>query len=59
MFNRATDLTMAAAFNSKERTVAELKCLLEESDPALVLQKVIEPAGSALGILEFVWEGTK
>lgn len=49
---------MAAAFNSKERTVAEVKSLLEKSDPAFVLHKSIEPVGSALGMLEFVWEGT-
>lgn len=50
---------MGAAFNSKERTVAELKALLEKSDPGFVLQKVIEPKGSALGMLEFVYQGSK
>ncbi|KAI5920332.1 S-adenosyl-L-methionine-dependent methyltransferase [Camillea tinctor] len=53
---RATDLNMAAAFNSKERTVVEFRSLLEKSDPGFVLQQIIEPAGSALGMLEFVWE---
>lgn len=54
---RATDLNMAAAFNSKERTVSEFESLLAKSDPAFVLQNVIEPKGSALGMLEFVWGG--
>ncbi|KAI2618113.1 S-adenosyl-L-methionine-dependent methyltransferase [Hypoxylon sp. NC1633] len=38
-------------------TVTEFKYLLHKSDPAFVLQKIIEPAGSALGMLEFVWAG--
>jgi hypothetical protein len=53
--DRATDLNMASAFNGKERTVVEFKFLLERIDTAFVLQKVIEPVGSALGMLEFVW----
>ena len=56
--NRATDLTMAAAFNSQERTAAEFEALLTQADPAFSLQRVIEPAGSALGFLEFVWQGS-
>lgn len=56
---RATDLNMASAFNGKERTVAEFKSLLEKVDPAFKLGKVIHPAGSALGMLEFVWESTE
>ena len=47
---------MAAAFNGQERTVAEFKSLLEKADPRFVLRNSIEPAGSALGMLEFVWE---
>ncbi|KAI1407313.1 S-adenosyl-L-methionine-dependent methyltransferase [Hypoxylon sp. FL1857] len=56
---RATDLTVASVFNSKERTVADFKALFEEVDSSFVLGNVIEPAGSALGMLEFVWEGSK
>lgn len=58
MFYRATDLNMASAFNAKERTVTELKSLLTKYDPAFMLRKIIKPIGSALGMLEFVWEGT-
>ncbi|EPE28206.1 S-adenosyl-L-methionine-dependent methyltransferase [Glarea lozoyensis ATCC 20868] len=55
---RATDLNMASAFNAKERTVTEFKSLLERSDPAFTLRRIIEPNGSALGMVEFFWEGT-
>ncbi|GAW24170.1 hypothetical protein ANO14919_137510 [Xylariales sp. No.14919] len=49
---------MAAAFDAQERTVAELKALFQDADPAFTLRTLIEPAGSALGILEFVWDGS-
>ncbi|KAI2602063.1 S-adenosyl-L-methionine-dependent methyltransferase [Hypoxylon sp. NC1633] len=55
---RATDLNMAAAFNSQERTVAEFEALFRQADPSYVLRNVVEPAGSALGMLEFVWKGS-
>ncbi|KAI2463102.1 S-adenosyl-L-methionine-dependent methyltransferase [Annulohypoxylon bovei var. microspora] len=55
---RATDLNMAAAFNAQERTVTELKSLFERVDSGFELRNVIEPAGSAFGILEFVWKGS-
>lgn len=58
VFSRATDLNMAAAFNGQERTVAELRSLLTRADPGFAFQTVIEPAGSALGILEFTWQGS-
>ncbi len=47
---------MAAAFNGQERTMAEYQSLLEDADQRFKLRNVIEPTGSALGILEFVWE---
>ncbi|KAK8017139.1 O-methyltransferase [Apiospora marii] len=55
---RATDLNMAAAFNSQERTVAEFESLMRQADPGFDLRRVIEPVGSALGMLEFVWQGS-
>ncbi|KAH4081902.1 hypothetical protein HBI25_203490 [Parastagonospora nodorum] len=33
--------------------------LLKKCDPAFVLRKAMEPGGSALGLLEFVWKGVK
>ncbi|KAI1179308.1 S-adenosyl-L-methionine-dependent methyltransferase [Nemania sp. FL0916] len=56
---RATDLTVASVFNAKERTVADFTALFEEVDPSFTLGRVIEPPGSALGMLEFVWKGPK
>ncbi|KAJ4371312.1 hypothetical protein N0V83_004529 [Neocucurbitaria cava] len=55
---RATDLNMAGAFNAKERTKVELEALLKKVDPAFTLRNVVEPEGSALQMMEFVWEGT-
>ncbi|RYP67312.1 hypothetical protein DL770_008641 [Monosporascus sp. CRB-9-2] len=54
---RAADLNMAAIFNAQERTVEEWKALLTEADSRFKLTKVIQPRGSALAILEVVWEG--
>jgi hypothetical protein len=54
---RATDLNMAGAFNAKERTKVELEALLKKVDPAFTLRSVVEPKGSALQMMEFVWEG--
>ncbi|XXH01443.1 hypothetical protein Hte_007803 [Hypoxylon texense] len=54
---RAMDLEMAYTFNARERTLADWTALFEEADPGFVLKSVIEPIGSAMGILEFVWEG--
>ncbi|KAH7087020.1 putative Sterigmatocystin 8-O-methyltransferase [Paraphoma chrysanthemicola] len=55
---RATDLNMAGAFNAKERTKVELEALVKKVDPAFTLLNVVEPKGSALQMMEFVWEGT-
>lgn len=46
---------MGAVFNSLERTVSEWKALLRNADPRFVLKQVIEPKGSALGIIEIDW----
>ena len=46
---------MGAVFNSRERTLADWKVLLKEADTRFLLMNVIEPKGSALGILEIVW----
>ncbi|KAI0139844.1 S-adenosyl-L-methionine-dependent methyltransferase [Xylariaceae sp. FL1272] len=53
---RSNDLSLAACFNSRDRTVQDWKDLLAAADPGFVFQKVIHPAGSALGILDFLWE---
>ncbi|OAG01873.1 putative Sterigmatocystin 8-O-methyltransferase [Paraphaeosphaeria sporulosa] len=55
---RATDLNMAGAFNAKERTKVEYESLFKKVDPAFTLRNVVEPKGSALQMVEFLWEGT-
>ncbi|KAM5467369.1 hypothetical protein MauCBS54593_005337 [Microsporum audouinii] len=54
---RSMDLEMAYTFNARERTLADWKALFVAADPAFVLKKVVDPPGSAMGLLEFVWEG--
>lgn len=48
---------MAFTFNSRERTLADWEALFKTADPGFVLKGVVNPPGSAMGILEFVWEG--
>ncbi|EFE34668.1 O-methyltransferase, putative [Trichophyton benhamiae CBS 112371] len=54
---RSMDLEMAFTFNSRERTLADWEALFKAADPGFVLKGVVNPPGSAMGILEFVWEG--
>jgi hypothetical protein len=51
------DSEMAYKFNARERTLADWKALFQDADPVFVLKNVIEPKGSAMGILEFVCKG--
>lgn len=53
---RAMDLNMGAFFNSRERYLHEWKALLAEADGRFVLQRVIEPEGHGLAILEIGWD---
>lgn len=53
--HRLGDMNMASIFNAKERTVAEWRELLAAADPRFALKNVTEPKGSALAILEIVW----
>jgi hypothetical protein len=48
---------MAYTFNARERTLADWKTLIKEADSGFMLKNVVEPEGSALGILEYVWNG--
>ncbi|KAI1809228.1 S-adenosyl-L-methionine-dependent methyltransferase [Poronia punctata] len=54
---RATDMMVASVFNAQERTVDDFKTLFERIDKSFELGNVIEPEGSDLGIVEFVWKG--
>jgi hypothetical protein len=49
-------MSLAAGFNSRDRTVEDWKKMFNEADEKFVLKSVVEPKGSTLGILEFVWE---
>lgn len=53
---RVRDLTMLQAFNSKERDLDDWTSLLALTDPRLKLVNVVQPFGSAMSILEIVFE---
>lgn len=53
---RAMDLTMLEIGNAKERDLDEWKALFQQADTRFVLKDVQQPPGSALSILEFIWE---
>ena len=50
------DLSMATLFNARERYLDEWKGLLAAADDRFHLQRVIQPEGSLLVILEIVWD---
>lgn len=50
------DLTMLEIGNAKERDLDEWKALFQQADTRFVLKDVQQPPGSALSILEFIWE---
>lgn len=52
---RNLDLTMAALFNARERTLREWKALFAEADRRFEFVGVHEPKGSRLAILEVRW----
>lgn len=47
---------MASLFNGRERTVNEWKELLASADPRFVMKGVTVPKGSALAVIEVVWD---
>jgi hypothetical protein len=49
------DLSMGALFNAKERDLPDWEALLAEADSGFVLRQVIQPARSALAIIEVMW----
>lgn len=54
--DRSEDLNMGAIFNSRERTLSDWNKLLVEADARFVLKGVTRPKGSALSLMEVVWE---
>ncbi|KAI6083657.1 O-methyltransferase [Hypoxylon rubiginosum] len=53
--HRASDMTMASAFNAKERTKKEWETLITEADPRFLMEGIAEPKESALAIIKVVW----
>lgn len=49
---------MAALFNSREPTAAEWKALINEADARFHVKQIIQPKGSALAIMEVLWDGS-
>jgi hypothetical protein len=47
---------MAALFNVRDRTINDWKEVLSQANGRFVLRNMIEPKGSALSILEVIWE---
>lgn len=53
---KSRNLSLATCFNARDRTVKNWEKLVLEASPGFVLKSVVELKGSALGILEFVWD---
>lgn len=51
---RVRDLTMAQAFNNKEREIDEWEELFESTQPKLRIKNLTQPFGSEMAILEVV-----
>lgn len=54
---RGADLTMLQLYNSREREQAEWVRLFEQADSRFRFVGMRQPAGSAMAVLEAVWEG--
>ena len=50
------DMLMLTLFNAQERQESDWIRLFRDSDPRFVFKRAGVPKGSALGIIEFVWE---
>ncbi|XDG05684.1 hypothetical protein ABKA04_005299 [Annulohypoxylon sp. FPYF3050] len=52
---RSDDLSMAATFNARERSVDGWRDLLADADPRFTMKSVIQPKGSTLAIIDVIW----
>ena len=48
---------MMSQFNGRERSAGAFARLFEQADPRFILEDVTKPKGSAMSIIEVVWEG--
>ena len=55
--HRKEPLVMNILYNGRERDLEEWKELVESADKRFMFQKVVQPDGSILGILEWIWVG--
>jgi 6-hydroxytryprostatin B O-methyltransferase len=46
---------MKQQFNAKERSADDWKDLFEQADERFRLNRIINPPGSILAVIEFVW----
>lgn len=46
---RSYDLSLAASFNSRDRTAADWQALPQEADPGFVFKSLAEPKGAGVG----------
>jgi hypothetical protein len=53
--HRKEPLVMNILYNGRERDLEEWKELVESADKRFVFQKVVQPEGSILGILDWIW----
>ena len=54
--NSGYDLSMKQQFNSKERDVHEWETLFRLADRRFKLNRIVNPPGSFLAVLEFEWQ---
>ena len=49
-------MVMGACFNGRERRKVDFERLLARSDERFVLEAVIKPQGSTMGLVEVTWK---
>ena len=54
---RNMDLDVMSITGGKERQIEDWEDLFRSVDPKLIVKNVNQPAGSALGVMEVVWDG--
>ena len=54
--DRSMDLNMFAVFNAEERDIDAWQDLFQSTDTRFRFLKIQKPEGSALAIMEFIWD---
>jgi hypothetical protein len=47
---------MKQQFNAKERSIDDWKSLFEQADTRFKLNRIVNPPGSILAVIEFAWQ---